>query len=409
MQLKHIEIIQSPDFGDRVRLVGKVEYDNKTFAPEKYWYEVPAIYEQSLTRSGNPWLVGLAPLAFTLGEPLEICAPVDPMLFKNIKEVVQIWKCWYPDLHIIKIKAELASNENKERPNRTAAFFSGGVDSFFTVLRHNNINDSEDWIHIDDLLIVGGFDIRLRNYEAFQRMRNTLQEAAFELGKNFIDITTNLKETSFRQCDWGNLSHGCALASIAHIFENKYGKVLIASTDGYRSLNPRGSHVLTDPLLSTSITTIIHDGAAFNRIQKTALVAKSKIAMKSLHVCWVVGDEKNCSRCSKCFRTMMMLDLYGALESFITFKREHYNLRSISKTYLQHVYDLEYAIQIRDLALDRNRLDLVKAIDQSIRHSKRLNIFLPIAKRINKYLSAKSFIWRYSDILERILLNKSIL
>lgn len=165
---------------------------------------------------------------------------------------------------------------------------------------------------------------------------------------------------------------------------------------------------LTDPFLSTKRLKVIHDGAEFKRIEKTEFVAKSEIAMKALHVCWKSGTENNCSNCSKCFRTMIMLDLFGALKQAVTFKTNEYDLKKAAKFYIEHYYDRSYIDDILALALKKGRTDLIKAVNKSIKHSQRLNMILPAARKIKKWLNNKRFFWRWADLLERILLAGSI-
>jgi hypothetical protein len=59
-----------------------------------------------------------------------------------------------------------------------------------------------------------------------------------------------------------------------------------ASTYSYSNLAPWGSHPLTDPLLSTLGTRVIHDDAAFSRIEKTEFIARREMALRTLRVCW---------------------------------------------------------------------------------------------------------------------------
>ena len=49
---------------------------------------------------------------------------------------MRIWHAWYPDVSVVPIEAESIAGANRSvRPARAAAFFSGGVDSFFTAVR----------------------------------------------------------------------------------------------------------------------------------------------------------------------------------------------------------------------------------------------------------------------------------
>lgn len=406
MELRNINIVKSPLNAGNIRLEGEISYDGNNRKSEVYWFEMSEKYKDFISDSGNPWLACLIPLAVTLGEPLRISLPVDDVLLKNINNLMQIWKSWYPHLHIVPIETNTVELKNIDGSSKTAAFFSGGVDSFFTALRHNASTVSP--IVIDDLLYVWGFDIPLENVDAFRHMKNTLRKASDALNKNFIDIATNLRATRWKQTDWGYLSHGCALASVALTLERRFSRVLIASTSGYANTSPWGSHVYTDPLLSTSKIKIVHDGAECGRIEKIEFIAKSEVARHSLHVCYLLGSDKNCSKCPKCYRTMMALDLYGVLEYFKTFDINNYSITTASKIYLGSRYYHLYMNEIRELALRKDRMDMVEAVDRSFQHSERLSKYMPIAKKVEKYLNNKPFVWRWADLMAHILLLNSI-
>lgn len=384
--------------------MAEVSYDDRLFPNEIYWFEVSEEYATDLSSTGNPWLVCLLPLAVTIGEPLRIGEVVDSQLFTNVQQLMRIWKCWHPDLHVIPIEAEVISVEREDVPERTGAFFSGGVDSFFTLLWHHNHNNSFEKFHINDLLCVLGFDVPLANKEAFLRIRERLQRVAFDLNKELIDVTTNLRETRWRKTDWTRLSFGPALGCVALLLEKRFRRVLIASSCGYKNLEPIGSHVATDHLFSTGQTKIVHDGGTFSRVEKTEWIAKSDIALRELRVCWKSRSDENCCACNKCYRTMITLELLGALEHCNTFNGSKMDIRKVAKVYSPNYYDIDLYREIRALAIHKGRVDIAKAIDRSFRNSARLKKLL----RFVSSLENKRFAWKYAQLLEKKLLSHYI-
>jgi hypothetical protein len=60
----------------------------------------------------------------------------------------------------------------------------------------------------------------------------------------------------------------------------------------------------------------MHDGCEANRVDKSAKIAESTIALSNLRVCWKNPDgDYNCGQCEKCQRTMINLLAVGALEN----------------------------------------------------------------------------------------------
>src|SRR5215469_9891368 len=85
----------------RVRVTAEVSYDDRPTATENYWFEFPSDVAGSLSDSGNAWLACLVPMAVAIGEPLRLPFPVDPLLLRNVRELMAIWESWYPTLHAV--------------------------------------------------------------------------------------------------------------------------------------------------------------------------------------------------------------------------------------------------------------------------------------------------------------------
>lgn len=268
MHVYNIRVEERSDT-ERCRLLAEVEYDDRSRQCETYWFDFPSEVRDDISVSGNPWLVCLIPLAVTLGQPLRIHAPVDSTLLANIDELMHVWKSWYPPLAPVDISAESFDGGLIRQSGRTAAFFSGGVDAFFTVLRHDDPQHLRHPTPVDDLLTIWGFDIPLDRPDEFSFMLESLQVAAIKLDKAIIDIGTNIRTTRWGEAHWGNLAHGCGLGSIGLALEPRFKKVMIGSGSGYVFLQPWGSHYVTDPLLSTSRLSVSHDGSAYDRSAKT--------------------------------------------------------------------------------------------------------------------------------------------
>ena len=93
----------------------------------------------------------------------------------------------------------------------------------------------------------------LHKPEEFERLCVRLSKAAEDLGVGFVDVAVNLRQVRFVETQWGRLSHGSVLASIALALERRFRAVYIAATyTGGPPIRPGGSHPETDPLFSTS-------------------------------------------------------------------------------------------------------------------------------------------------------------
>jgi len=238
----------------------------------------------------------------------------------------------------------------------------------------------------------------------FAEMLRYLETSASHIGKGIIDVLTNIKSTSWSRAQWGALSHGCGLATIAHVLDKRFRHVLVASTGGYADLHFWGSHVLTDPLLSSGQMTFVHDGGEAGRIEKTKFVVGFPQAMNSLHVCYKLGSEENCSRCMKCYRTMATLDLFNAKDKAPTFDWRQYRVKDLRNLLIIIETDRYYMTEIRNAAIEARRWDIVQAVRESLWLS---NFLRPLALMIRKMKNRRYF-RRLGIFLDWLLLSRLI-
>lgn len=393
MRVYDVETVPSPRTHGWKRLRARVEYDRSS--RDDVWLDVPAEREGALVTTGDPWVAWLAPLAITLGEPLRVEAPVDALLLAGVREATRIWRSWYPRLHAVEIDA----------PTETAvavaaargAFFTGGVDSFFTALQPRAADE-----RIDTLIFIWGFDIPLSNAAAWTAALASNIEAGRHLGLPLIPVATNLRETRFRETDWTRLSHGVALAGVAQALGNAFGTVLIPSSASRRDLRPWGSHPDVDPLFSSHHTRIVHDGAEWRRAEKTEQITASDVALHHLRVCYESPHGVNCGLCKRCYRTMLALEAVGALDRCTTFDDVTLDLRRAARIYCQDDTDRKQFGFVRDLAVREGHTPIVRAIDESFRHSARLTRVVAFLRR----LRGLPLVWRWAPAWERRLLRE---
>lgn len=261
--------------------------------------------------SGDPFLAALLLPAMKLGATLRIDAPVSVELLSSTQNIQQIFRKWDADLSIVDVIADQKAATGG-RPPAIASFFSGGVDSFYTALKHRQSLDAVVFVH--------GFDIRLGNTALRQRVSAEMKRAATDLGMDLIEVETNLREFCDPIVSWTNHQFGPAMASVAHALSGTLRTIYFPSSESYAHLDPCASHPLVDPLWGTNALTILHDGAEASRNEKVELIASSEIARTTLRVCWEnPANAYNCGRCEKCLRTMINLESVGALKYFNVF------------------------------------------------------------------------------------------
>jgi hypothetical protein len=263
-----------------------------------------------IERGIEPFLaLGLLP-AMSLGQDLQVAEPVSPVLLSNLQVLQMRFAEQYPHLRAIEVGAEHEMSQPPPSTRHTGVFFSGGVDSFFTLLEHQH--------EISDLVFVHGFDIRLNSHDLHRAALAMAQRVVGGMGKRLIHIETNLREFVDRYGDWGQHLHGPALAAVALLLSGRIERMLIAGERRGGTLS--ASRLEFDPLWSTERIEIIHHGHDVTRFQKLRRVGAHPLAQQSLRVCWENRYGRvNCCVCSKCLRNMAALRAHGTLDQVQTF------------------------------------------------------------------------------------------
>lgn len=274
---------------------------------------------------GDTWLAALLLPAMFAGESLEVRAPVSAPLLEGVRQIQEILHAWYPDL-LRKIEVRAPAAVKSTRPpgvGPSALFFSGGVDSWYSLHKHRG--------RVRALITGKGFDIPCREQAVWSDLLRSNREIASELGLDLITVETDLRDHLdpvyghfSKPClmdFWGQCMHGSCLAAAGLALEN-FARFIIASSWPYIRLMPWGTHPLLDRLWSNGRAEFVHDGCEEGRAGKLRVVSKLDLALRHLRVCAAaVPGRYNCGECEKCLRTMLTLRLYGALDRARTFDR----------------------------------------------------------------------------------------
>lgn len=201
------------------------------------------------------------------------------------------------------------------REGRTGLCFSGGVDSFFTLLRHHP--------RVDTLIYVYDYDIPIRGHRRQPHFEPWLRKLADEGDFQAIVIRTNLKTHPLMSAvDWF-AAHGACLAATGHLLSDRIGTLVMSSSYDFSSPHPSGTHWKLDPLWSSARLECTHFGATHKRTKKLLEIAREPLPRKYLRVCWENQDDRqNCGACEKCLRTQLILVTCGELPNYRVFQHD---------------------------------------------------------------------------------------
>jgi hypothetical protein len=310
MKVSAIRVDQGQDCCE---LRARITCDRSHYAPFDCWLRFPREYQPLLIESADPFLALTLLPAMILGEPLHLEGAVSPTLLANAERLQQIYRRWVAGTRTVSITINgIATTATAPGSGGVGCFFSGGVDSFHSLLKHQQ--------HITHLILISGFDRGLRNPAILEKARIALRAVAAASGKQALEVSTNIREFTDPFARWG-FYHGGVLAAVSLALARGFNTFIVPSSYSYDQLHPWGSHPLLDPLWSIPGMEVVHDGCEVNRHEKLARIAHSDLALAHLRVCWESGEENeyNCGRCEKCLRTMTGLYLHGVLSRCRTF------------------------------------------------------------------------------------------
>lgn len=293
-----IQDIQSREWGDKLEISALV--DNF-----RLWYRLPAGCAYCLT--ADPFLAAAFFPASRHGETVTVDSPIgaSPRLQKGLHHLQEIFTTWRKDLSRFAIEVQDAPTRPVDR--RVCSFFSGGVDSVYTLSLHQE--------EITDLVYINGFDFQMSEAE-FATNLARIRRIADLYGKTVTPIETNFWEFNAAKGTGRIWSHGSCLASVALLLG--CARCYIPNSYPYTDLRPWGTHPLTDHLWSTEQTDVVHDSGALGRAEKIQAIARKPAALEKVVVCWNLSD-RNCGVCEKCLRTTVTLSLLNiSTETFPT-------------------------------------------------------------------------------------------
>ncbi|MDQ3146422.1 MAG: hypothetical protein M3R01_05740, partial [Actinomycetota bacterium] len=139
--------------------------------------------------------------AMRMGRRLQVQGEISPTLLGRTAEIEAYFHGWDPNYQVIDVEAQRRRTAVGPAPPGllTASFFTGGVDSLFTVLAGEQ--------EVDELVYVHGFDVPLGNTTLRKTVSESIRRTAHELGKPLVEVETDLRSFSDGVLSWG-VYHG---------------------------------------------------------------------------------------------------------------------------------------------------------------------------------------------------------
>lgn len=364
-----IENLRTENREYRTRVAATIIWEQYDRSNQEIYFETTSEFADSLTCNPHAFTIATILTAMRYGEErLYIDAEICPVLQDGLQIIMHWMIRWFgKGRKLVKLEAKTRTNEpNKSESERAGLFFSGGIDSLYTLSKNRaKFTPDSPLFMKDGLLVYGDF---VKETEDFQQVVDALRDLAKDTGITLIPVYTNIY-SSIKDLDpdwnfWKYEFQGAALAAVAHAFTKRLSTISIASTYDIANLQPWGSHPLIDHHYSSCDLQIRHDGEELSRLEKTKLVADWDVALQKMKVCTRnKPNVLNCGRCEKCLRTKITLAALGKLDKAKAFKRADLSERIfLESVYIKDPYVESCYQDLIEPLTTRGHNDLVKGI-----------------------------------------------
>lgn len=288
------------------------------------WYELPKEYSHWFCKDrADGFVVGYILQAMQLRMDIISVAPMSSRLWHNLTHFFIPLMCRaFPNLHPIRI-LPAALKDDPAPGTGVVTGFSGGIDSFASIVQHWAREDSPSHkishflFHNIGSHSTGDHDAARR---LFRQRYETLKPFAEEMGIPFVPVDSNVSEVF--HVDFIRM-HPALNVSIPLVLQNQFQRYYYASTYKYADcgVNRTDDIARFDPLafhlFSTEGLDCVSTGGQLSRVEKTQLVAEFEPSRRYLNVCVDPAYEgRNCSVCFKCCRTLLTLEVIGEAEAY---------------------------------------------------------------------------------------------
>ncbi|WP_081617386.1 hypothetical protein [Thioalkalivibrio sp. ALMg11] len=291
--------------------------------PDRLYFRTLSRYADQLSEASDAPALALLIPAMAFGEDIHFSTTVSEKLLRNLNGPIQtILFAIAPHLTHVEVKAAPARRTPHHGDALVATGFSAGVDSFCTLTQYHPDHAPQ------------GFGLSFLTYNNVGSQRNsdtrefieryeTLKQKASQEGFGLVPVDSNmddffhaLKELDFMQ------THSIRNGATALLFQERTCRFLYSSAYPYgstfvgktRSIGHADPVLL--PLLGTESIDLVPVGGELTRVQKTVALGENRTARRGLDVCVTNESGENCSRCEKCLRTLLCLEITGNLKNF---------------------------------------------------------------------------------------------
>lgn len=325
-----------------------------------------------------PFICNILPIAWVYDAEIhaERC---DKAFYESIAEFKKGYINMYPKIDFKGSFQVDVLEENCYNDGGAAAFFSGGVDAFNTLVNHCDEKPL--------LMTIWGADVKLNDTAGWKNVEKHLQSTAEKFGVEFVTIKSKFRSfikepvLSAKVIDlsgdnwWHGFQHSIGVIGHAAPVCSSMNKNVVYFASTFTASEKGKITCASTPDIDNFVkfgsTHVVHDGYEFDRQDKvhniTEFAERTGINIP-LRVCWRSTGGKNCCKCEKCWRTILEIIAEGKNAQDYDFKYTQSDLKNFHKLFYDkrnipsHVINVYYSKTQQIMRKNLNCSDLPKEL-----------------------------------------------
>lgn len=350
----YIEAISKQEYESKTRLVASLKIDG---VEKECWFDYPSEYSRYVCDERiDAFAIALIPLAMRKGLDIKSSIPISEKLSYQLRNYyIPILSKYQKTFKKIKLLCP-CSSANYNMKGAVGTGVSCGNDSFYSILKHIDINEKDFQLTHLVTMNVGSFGYQGGefSYYWFQKEVKKAKMVSSELNLPLIEINSNLMEIYQENHSFsGTFRMAGAILGIQKLFSKYYisAGVDIKKFDITSEVND-DYDMFNLLVASNESTTFYSTGLEATRFERTKYITRYTVTYDKLTVC-MCGNE-NCGKCAKCMQMLGALYVLNQLsnykKSFDVDKFEKHKIMNLAKLryyglwYKTHFYKEIYSV-----------------------------------------------------------------
>lgn len=305
---------------------------------KELWYEVSDEMAKGFsTDNVDAFVLAILPWCMT-NSSFEnvICIKSDSKISKQLS--LQLKMLFIPmvakftkNFNYVEIAVDTYEND-KESGKAVLSGVSGGVDSFYTLMRYTQPDCDYPITHgiCANMGVYGGYDSTVQI-----DIHNAAIDVCKAMNLELIDVKSNIlldvyKKQMATNVSFVYMSMGLALQNLVHIYY--FSSDVDAEKFNFSQINAEEYDLLNCPMFGNGRVLFYSAGSEVTRMEKINYISEFPVTYTRIHVCPYPVNGHQCQKCEKCTETMTTLDVLGKLDRY----SEVYDIEDYKKNYSYH-------------------------------------------------------------------------